>query len=445
MSLYNKLLEVAILPIGDFILGASFISQLKHIRKTVKQSEYQLNQLQREKLDKLLNYSVSQSNYYKGLNIKKDSDPYIWIKNFPILDKELLKAHQDRIITQKKKLIKQSSSGSSGVQSVVYWSKKEQSIHRATQILWWEWAGYKIGNPILQTGLSPKRTTIKAIKDFFFRTYYLFAFGFTKEEAFKALVWKQNNRERVLGGYAASLYVLSMYAKESDLKISFKSAISWGDKLFDHYRKSITDTFGCKVYETYATTEGMMIAAQSDLQYMYIMSPNVFLEILDDNGNEVPDGELGHVVVTSLNAYAMPLIRYKIGDLAIKLPKEMYPENKRLNLPLLQKVIGRDTDLVKTKTGKFMTVHSFTGIFEYYPEIKQFCVIQENLDGIYIQYIPDKNFNDIVLSKVEKHLRDFLNEDFVINFMKVDFIPPTNSGKPQIIISMLPKNLLTHS
>ncbi len=157
------------------------------------------------------------------------------------------------------------------------------------------------------------------------------------------------------------------------------------------------------------------------------MSPNVYLEILDDDGNEVPDGQMGHVVVTSLVAKGMPLIRYKIGDLAIKLPKSEYPEKREVALPLLKKVIGRDTDLVKTRSGKYMVVHTFTGIFEHYPEIEQFCVIQEDLNGMRIQYIPRPEFQPDILEKITSKIQSYLNEPaFQIRFERVNDIPPNS-------------------
>jgi phenylacetate-CoA ligase len=143
------------------------------------------------------------------------------------------------------------------------------------------------------------------------------------------------------------------------------------------------------------------------------------------------------VVVTSLLAEAMPLIRYKLGDLAVKLPREKYPANRALNLPLLEKVIGRETDLVHTPSGKKMIVHSFTGIFEYYPQIRQFCVIQRSLDGIIIQFIRGDNYYPGVLIEIEARIRSLLNEPFSIVMEEVVEILPTRSGKPQIIMSEL--------
>jgi phenylacetate-CoA ligase len=82
----------------------------------------------------------------------------------------------------------------------------------------------------------------------------------------------------------------------------------------------------------------------------------------------------------------MPLIRYNLGDLAIKLPRSEYPKDSSLQLPLLQKIVGRETDIVYTPNGKGLIVHTFTGIMEHYQEIKQFRVLQTTLDKITIEY-----------------------------------------------------------
>ncbi len=87
-----------------------------------------------------------------------------------------------------------------------------------------------------------------------------------------------------------------------------------------------------------------------------------------------------------------------------------------------------------------MVVHSFTGIFEYIPEIKQFKVIQEDRTGIIIEYIKAKTFTNSAIEKATKELRKYIkDEKFSISFKEVDYIAPTKSGKPQIIESRLKK------
>ena len=437
--IYNFLLEKIILPIGDMMVGSSFVKELKNLRHQDTLSESELEKLQKKKLGNVLDYAAEHSSYYAQFKEYYDPDPVKFLKKLPILDKETLRKNTDALLTKDKSyLILQRSSGSSGVQTTVYFDKKEQSIQRAYQIRWWEWAGYRMGDPILQTGITPKRGTLKKIKDFLFQTYYLPAFTHSEKSVLDAFKWVSGKKNVVFAGYASSLYVLAKIAKKNKTQMNFKTAISWGDKLFEHYRKSIESTFETQVYETYASSEGFMIAAQKDLHYLYLMTTDVYVEIVDENDEEVEDGKMGHLVITKLNNFSMPLIRYRIGDLAIKLPREKYPEHREYAYPLLQKVIGRDTDLIKTRSGKYMVVHSFTGIIEHYPEIKQYTVIQKDLDGIIIQYIADDGFDITVLDKIEWEIRKSLQEDrFYVKFEKVEYIAPTASGKPQIIQSFL--------
>jgi len=437
------LLEDIILPVGDMCMGSSIKKEMKRIEKEISGSEAQILSIQKGKLERVLNHAAANSAYYKELVTQPNgSSPYEFLKQFPILEKEVVRNRcQDIIADNSQKLFAQKSSGSSGFQTKVYWSYDEFSPYRATGLIWWKWAGYNIGDCLLQTGINTNRGFVKSVKDTIFRTYYLQAFDHRKEELTSALKWLKKKKDPVVGGYASSLYILACHAEEIGCTIKLKTCISWGDKLFDHYKTKIETIFQTKVHQNYGSSEGFLMASQKDLDYMYIMSTNVYLEIVDDNGNEVEDGELGHVVVTNLNNYAMPMIRYRIGDLAIKLPKDQYPAHRELNLPLLQKVVGRDTDIVKTKNGNKLVVHSFTGVFEHYQEIKQYQILQENLEGITIKYIPGPGLSDEMIERIQKKLLEMVGDDqFVINMQKVDHIKASPSGKPQMIISKLPRS-----
>lgn len=442
MKIYNVILNHIILPISEFIFAIPLSKEIDSLDKTTQLSSIEIEKHQKNKLENLLKFATENSEYYKKFEISFVKDnPIENLKKFPILTKSILKENTDKLLTEPKiNLLKNGSSGSTGEQTIVYWSKKEQTINRATQMLWWKWGNYIIGDRLIQTGITPNRIGLKKYKDLFFRTKYIQAFSHNSNEIASFLKSLNPNKEYVLAGYASSLFVFSKIAKENNIDLKIKSAISWGDKLFAHYKTAIQDTFGCKTFETYGSAEGLMIGAQKDLDYLYIMSTNVFVEIVDDNGDEVEDGELGNVVVTNLNGFAMPLIRYKIGDLAIKLPKEKYPQERELKLPIFEKIIGRDTDIVKTPSGNYMIVHSFTGIFEHIPEIKQFCVVQNNLFGITILYIKGSNFKPEILTTISDKIGRQLNEPFEIIFEEVQKINATASGKPQLIISNLTKN-----
>ena len=92
--------------------------------------------------------------------------------------------------------------------------------------------------------------------------------------------------------------------------------------------KGSSTIFGCRVTDTYGCGEGMQIAVpqcgRNDGAY-HIFMPHVALEIVDDHGEPVAPGAVGHIILTRLDPGAMPLIRYRIGDMGVKGPDEVCP------------------------------------------------------------------------------------------------------------------------
>jgi phenylacetate-CoA ligase len=440
MKVYHNVLENFILPVADLFLGTRYRAALKQWRSIQHLSEEALNELQEARLKTTLKHAIQHIPFYQKQSSHLTTDGLPDIRKFPIMRKQNIRDNLDGLLwhpEKKKELICEKSSGSSGIQGAVFMSKKEVSEIQAAQTLLWEWAGYEIGKPMLQTGITPDRGFIKSFKDRLFRTHYRSAFRLSEEDVKETLQSLQHRSIKILGGYASSLYVYAQVAQKYNIDIKFESVISWGDKMFAHYQTLIEKQFATKVFDTYGTTEGFMIGAQCDHPEYYILSPFVFFELVDEHGYPVKDGEIGYVVVTSLNAFEMPLIRYYLGDLAVKMPKHEYPSNRRFQFPLLKKIVGRDTDIVKTPSGKKMIVHFFTAIFEHLPEIRQFQVIQENLESMDILYIKGIGFTPDVLTTIKCKIESFLGEPYPVNFREVESISDSPSGKPQIIISKI--------
>ncbi len=445
MKIKPYIIENVIFPIGDLLMGTQVRKQLLIQRKYAQLKEDEIALLQDSKLTSLLNHATTTCEYYKLFYNEKLKGSE-WIKQFPILSKQIALKENSKLISsnyQLENLIKYESSGSGGIRSVVYIDKKEQSIMRAILINWWEWNGYYIGKPIFQTGMSPERGFLKSLKDKLFSTFYFSAFGLDEKSILAALNRIDNKMKMHLFGYASSLYEIAKVANKYKIDIQFDLAMSQGDKLFDHYVKEINMAFKCNVVEDYGLNEGFMIGQKKDLPYFYVYTPNVYLEILDENNNPVPDGHMGRIIATKLDGFAMPLIRYDTGDLGIMLPKEKYPQKRDLPFPLLEKVVGRNTDIIRTEDGKTLIVHTFTGIFEFFPEIQQFQVIHNNIESITFKYIPSVNFDQSVLIKIEKLFRERTQSNINIFWEKVNEILPSKSGKPQIVINNLIKQSLT--
>lgn len=438
------LIENIILRIGDIVLGTNIVKQLKQQRLYSAMNFSQLQELQLKKLHDILVHATTTCDaYIKYANIHR-SNTVGWLKKFPVLLKKDI-GPANRFISNKysiNKLIKYESSGSTGTRSVVYLDKKEESVIRATLIAWWEWNGYYLGKPILQTGMSSDRGIVKTIKDYVLSTTYLNAFDLSEEEILKGLSSVKKEGAHFFG-YASSLYEIAKVAGKHNLNLTFDMAMSQGDKLFQHYEKEISKVFNCRVVEDYGLNEGFMVGQKKDLPYFYVYTPSIYLEVLDENNQPVEDGEMGRIILTKLDGYAMPLIRYDTGDLGVMLPKEKYPEKRDLAFPLMEKVIGRNTDVIKTSDGKTLIVHTFTGIFEFYAEISQFQVVQNDINSILIKYIPSNTFSHEILIMIEADFRQKTKSGIGIEWEQVSEIKPSKSGKPQIVVNNFLSQSLT--
>ena len=225
--MYNFVLEKIVLPIGDLLNRSSYIQQLRYWRKVDGLSAEELKALQEKNLQKVLKYAVDQVPYYQN-NV--DSQKEISLENFPIINKQIIRNQTDDLISKeykKENLIPYSSSGSSGVQTTVYMSKQEQSVLRGVLTHWWEWSGYQIGAPIVQTGMATSRSKLKALKDVLFRTDYVYAFSFTDDELKNICDRMRRKKNHYhLAGYASSLNVIAEYALENDYEIQLLSHIN---------------------------------------------------------------------------------------------------------------------------------------------------------------------------------------------------------------------------
>ncbi|MBS1579770.1 MAG: phenylacetate--CoA ligase family protein [Bacteroidetes bacterium] len=440
----NFLIEKLVLPIADFFSGTTFIKDLHYWRNVVgKMNTEELQALQQQQLANLLKHSVQTIPFYQKQNIQLTNNPYADIKQFPVMHKSLMKNNlKELLIYDKTKMVTEKSSGSSGIQGEVFMTLNENRKYQAAQTALWEWSGYKLGKSFLQTGITPNRGFTKSVKDFLFNTHYINAYNLDKEQIIKNLHIAKKRKCKYFGGYASSLNVYAQMALEEKIDIQFEGFISWGDKLFEHYKNNINKAFGNPVItELYGTTEGFVISASCKYGNYHLLTPQTYIELLDKNGNEVKDGEIGYVVATRLDAPSFPLIRYYLGDLAIKANEQEICKCGR-ELPILKKIIGRDTDIIYTPTGKALIVHFFTGIFEHFNEIKQFRVIQKIKNEIEIEFIPSKTFTEFALEKIKDKIYERAEESFPISFSAVSVIPATASGKPQIIQNLIAEKLI---
>ncbi|HEY4517762.1 MAG TPA: hypothetical protein VJI74_02640 [Candidatus Paceibacterota bacterium] len=229
--------------------------------------------------------------------------------------------------------------------------------------------------------------------------------------------------------------VLAELVKQSGLTCPFviEGFICGGESLLPGEREYVKEVFSCNILGNYAATELGVIGqecGQHPEHAFHINAEYFYVEIVDESGTHLPPGDLGRVIITSLENEAMPFIRYDTGDLGRLLVK---PCPCGRTLPLLT-VEGRVANLVKLPDGKALTQFSIESIFHdetLARELSQFQIIHEKLDTFKVKIVladPNRRADD-VLNLLRKKLGAKFGKDVSVHLEIVKNIEISKSGK----------------
>jgi phenylacetate-CoA ligase len=297
------------------------------------------------------------------------------------------------------------------------------------------YAGWNFGEALFQTGMSIQRGLMKSIKDRVLNVTYRSAWDLSPDTLDEHLEAIERAKIAVLTGYAGSIHVLALRAKEVGFNFRCRAAITWASNLLSTMRDDIREGLGCDTFDSYGVGEGMQIASQSleSGSRMHQFCLHVAAEIVDEHGATVPDGERGEIVLTRLNVGAMPLIRYRIEDIG-RAAANQEPAGS-INLPLWSGVDGRTRELIRTPSGKQLIVEFFFGAFMAVSTISTFQVIQTAPDVLHVKIVPTSDFVNDDWDVIKKEIEMKGDPALKIEFEKVDDIPLEKTGKRRYVVS----------
>lgn len=406
-----------------------------------------------EKFRLLLKHSYKNVPYYRELfnklGLKPDDVSTIEdLPKLPILEKELIRENFDnrRIVAQnvsKKRLIYTSTSGSTGESLSFYKDKISDSWNWACKFRGFEWAGYRLGDKNVRVVGNPSiigksGKLLEKIKRSLFNMLFVPAFEVKEENIDKLATLISGFKPVMIRGYSSSIYVLADYLHEKSLNVHRpRCVVITGEKCFDWQRRVIEHQFGCGVFDDYGSEEINSIAHECDKHIgLHVSMENVIVEFVDEHSQAIRDGRIGDIVVTSLNSFSMPFIRYRLGDrgryLNVKCPcgRELY---------LIDHIEGRIPDVIFTPSGKHLSVHFFTILFKHITSVKQFQIRQKSKDQLETLIVVNRNFDTKDLITINKRIQEYIGSDMVNSVRIVDNIPLDPSGKRKFIISEIRK------
>jgi phenylacetate-CoA ligase len=192
------------------------------------------------------------------------------------------------------------------------------------------------------------------------------------------------------------------------------------------------------IVDTYSSQEVGCVALQCPLSgALHVQAESLHVEVLDEAGNPCAPGQIGRVVVTDLHNFAMPLIRYEMGDYA----EVGGPCACGRGLPVLTRVIGRYRHMVVIPGGgRHWPLVGFAAYRGIAP-IRQYQLVQRSLTEIEARFVADRPLTADEEGRLAATIREALGYPFAIAFVYFrDRIPCNKNGKFEEFISEVDGN-----
>lgn len=383
------------------------------IRKSEQFDKSQLEGIQLEKLKKRVNHAYNTIPFYRKLLDKhnlspKDIRALEDISKLPIVKKADIRKYgigKEVVSSSLKRgdshLVR--SSGSTGVpfmalHSMDSWMK--QFVYMRCRRM--GWAGISFYDRQISMG---RRETEDSNLNFRIKPDHIslphFTFDDEKCRQFMDIFYAF--KPSFVRCYSQTLAQIARYALDNGLDAKLKSVLTGGSMLVDKDKKLIEKAFNTEIYESYMAGEIGLIASDCECHRLHVSMERVIVEAVDENG-EV--SKSGNVLLTSLDNYAMPFIRYEIGDMA-NLGSGKCSCGR--GLQIVDSLQGRATDVIITPSGKAVHLKFFMKVFGRRQDLMNFKVIQEDSNSIKVYINPEKSFSKAKEEILLKELKDTLD------------------------------------
>lgn len=248
--------------------------------------------------------------------------------------------------------------------------------------------------------------------------------------------WLLERRPHYLTAYSSTLLALAERVRRRGISLRFERINSVATAMSDEIRQVCREVFGAGPIDQYGAQEVGLIACECPVcRHYHVSTEAMRVEILRDDGTPCSPGETGRVIITAFYNYAMPFIRYEIGDYAVAGPSKVKCPIKLLTLT---RVLGRYRNTFTLKDGRIIYPYVTIGRFRDFIPFEQVQVVQTDYDAIEVRYVPlsEAKADETGL---QAYLREAIDPSFSVRAVVVDEIPRSASGKFEDFLSLVPR------
>lgn len=219
------------------------------------------------------------------------------------------------------------------------------------------------------------------------------------------------------------------------LGIPIHEVRTFGETVTQELRDLVRDRWDIPLNDIYSATEVGYIALQCPQSNNYhIQSETVLVEILDEQDRPCQPGQVGRVIVTPLHNFALPLIRYEVGDYAEV--GESCPCGR--GLPTLRQIMGRRRNMATTPDGKQFWPSFPAELWTTVAPIRQIQLLQHTTNTIEVCYVLERPLLVSETKQLKEKLLNSLGYPFNLTFTHRDSLLRPQNGKYEDFISLLP-------
>lgn len=249
------------------------------------------------------------------------------------------------------------------------------------------------------------------------------------------LDWLLGKRPIYLVSYPSLYRALAQRALERGIKLNIENVITRGWVVSVETWDLCRQAFNAPLIDQYGASEIGQVACQCPHRGDYhINSEGVLVEVLDKIGEPVTPGETGRVVLTAFYNYAMPFIRYEVGDFARVAPDD---KDCRTKLHRLRRIAGRYRNNFTLRDGRVIFPNPPMNGFGKFSAYSQIQVVQTDYDELEVRYFPRDGSIQNDEAGLQRWLRQELDADFTVRLVPVSDIPALPSGKYEDFVSLV--------
>ena len=442
--------ENVVYPVYQFKFGFKFgfevIKTLRQITKYQWVSRDELLAFQTKKLKRLIQHAYDNVTYYREVMEKLDLKPEDIksvedIKYLPLLTKEEIRKNQEKFVSKdirNRNTIPGSTGGSTGepLKFVRDWNTHIWT--EAALLRGMSWAQFRIGDTFIDF-MSPGWPSILGK----IRTRMIGRYCFpalAKYDVLASYMKKiKGYRPFCLAGYTSNLYRIAKTCHKRGINdIEIPVIFTTAEMLYDFQRDFLEKQFNSSVFDYYGCNELGSIAFECEYKNKHISNEHVIVETTNSKGDPVINS-LGEITVTDLDNYAMPFIRYKIGDTGI-IPNDVCACGR--SLKIIKSIDGRTQEFLRTLDGNYVPAVFFPARFRNLVGIDQYQIVQTDIHVIVLKIVKNRCFSARELEGMMQIIREMIGNDITITVEEHRSIPLTRRGKVRLVMTNLKIELL---